>query len=96
MNPPPDLSKLSHVDKDALILALMAKLEAAEQRIAALEVQVAALTQPPKTPGNSSTPPSKCQNEDRPTPGGKRPPRKSRTGVGRTVHPDPAGSSRPG
>ena len=67
----------------------MAQLAAAEQRIAALEARVAALTQPPKTPGNSSTPPSKGQKEDRPTSDGKRPPRKSRPGVGRTLHPDP-------
>jgi transposase len=89
VSPAPDLSKLSHADKDALILALMAQLAAAAQRIAALEAQVAALTQPPKGPGNSSTPPSKGQKEDRPTPDGKRPPRKSRPGVGRALHPNP-------
>jgi len=89
VTPPPDLSKLSSAGKDALILALMAQLAAAQQRIAALEAQVAALTQPPKGPGNSPPTPSKGQKEDRPTPDGKRPPRKSRPGVDRALHPNP-------
>ena len=54
----PDLSQLSHAEKDALIQTLWQRLEAAEQRIAELEVK---LGQPPKTPGNSSLPPSQGQ-----------------------------------
>jgi len=53
---PPDLSQLSHAEKDALILALWQRLEAAERRIAELEAKLA---EPPKTPDNSSLPPSK-------------------------------------
>jgi hypothetical protein len=41
----PDLSQLSHAEKDALIQTLWQRLEAAEQRIAELEVK---LGQPPK------------------------------------------------
>ena len=52
----PDVSQLSHAEKDALILALWQRLEAAERRIAELEAKLA---EPPKTPNNSSLPPSK-------------------------------------
>jgi hypothetical protein len=93
---PPDLSKLSHADKDRLILALIAQLAAAretmatqETRIAALEARIEELTRPPKTPDNSSKPPSQGQKQDRAGPGADRPPRKSRPGVGRTLHPNP-------
>ena len=41
----------------------------------------------PKTPDNSSLPPSKGQKPDRPT--GDKPPRKSRPGVGRALEPNP-------
>jgi len=58
----PDLSQLSHAEKDALILALWQRLEAAERRIAALEARLA---EPPKTPDNSSLPPSKGQKPNR-------------------------------
>ena len=37
----PDLSQLSHAEKDALILALWQRLEAAERRIAELEARLA-------------------------------------------------------
>jgi transposase len=36
----PDLSRLSHAEKDALILALWHRLEAAERRIAELEAKL--------------------------------------------------------
>jgi transposase len=85
---PADLSKLNHSEKDALILALLAQLASAHEKIAALEARVGELTQPPKTPDNSSKPPSKGQKPDRPG-GEARPPRKSRPGVGRTLHPNP-------
>jgi transposase len=92
---PPDLSTLSHAEKDTLILALLAQLAAAHERIAAqdarilaLEARLDELTRPPKTPDNSSKPPSQGQKQDRPSPT-DRPVRKSRPGVGRTLHPDP-------
>jgi transposase len=92
---PPDLTKLSHAEKDALILALLARLAAADERIAAqnariatLEARLNELTRPPKTPDNSSKPPSQGQKQNRPE-GESRPPRKSRPGVGRTLHPNP-------
>jgi hypothetical protein len=49
MTPPPDLSRLTEAEKDALILALWA-------RVAELEAR---LNAPPKTPDNSSLPPSR-------------------------------------
>ena len=88
MTQPPNLSKLSHAEKDALILALFAQLNAAHERIAALEARLNELTQPPKTPDNSSKPPSQGQKQNRPD-GEPRPPRKSRPGVGRALHPNP-------
>jgi transposase len=54
----PDLSQLRHAEKDALILALWQRLEAAERRIAELEAKLA---EPAKTPNNSSLPPSRGQ-----------------------------------
>ena len=95
MIPPADLRQLSHTAKDALILALSAQLTAAQQliasqtaRIADLEARLDELTRPPKTPDNSSKPPSQGQKQDRPAPDA-RPARKSRPGVGRTLHPNP-------
>ena len=92
---PPDLTRLSHAEKDALILALFAQLDAAHERsaaqdarIAALEARLNELTKPPKTPDNSSKPPSQGQKQNRPD-GEARPPRKSRPGVGRALHPNP-------
>ena len=46
MTSSPNLSKLSDAGKDALILALMAHLAAAQQRIAALEAQPVARLRP--------------------------------------------------
>jgi transposase len=100
---PPDLITLSHAEKDSLIAALTARLAVADARIAARDAQIAAqdariaalearldeLTRPPKTPGNSSTPPSRGQKQDKPASDAARPPRKSRPGVGRTLHPNP-------
>ena len=77
MPTPPDLDRLSHAEKDALILALIAQLEAAQQQIAVLRARVDELTCPAKTPDNSSKPPSQGQKENRPPPGDARPARKS-------------------
>ena len=57
----PDLNHLSHAEKDALIRALWQRLDAAERRIAELEAK---LGEPPKTPDNSSLPPSKGQKAE--------------------------------
>jgi transposase len=59
----PNLNHLSHAEKDALIRALWQRLEAAERRIAELEARLA---EPGKTPDNSSLPPSKGQQPNRP------------------------------
>ncbi len=60
MTSPPDLSRLSHAEKDTLILALFAQLAAAHDRIVAqdarilaLEARLDELTRPSKTPDNS-------------------------------------------
>ena len=92
----PTPAQLSHLEKDALIAALTARLALADAciasqdaRITALEAQLNELARPPKTPGNSSKPPSQGPKQDRPAPATDRPPRKSRPGVGRTLHPNP-------
>src|SRR3954453_10388089 len=77
MRPPPDLSRLTEAEKDALILTLWG-------RVAELEAR---LNAPPKTPGNSSLPPSKGRKADRPEKA--RPPGPRRGSLGR------AGGGRP-
>src|SRR4030095_10015371 len=58
----PDLSRLSHDEKDALILALWAQVQLLTARVAELEAKLGV---PPKTPDNSSVPPSKGQKPNR-------------------------------
>ena len=85
-----DLSKLAVAEKDDLILTLLplvGQLEVALVCIAELEKLLAAFERPPKTPDNSSLPPSKGQKADRPA--GDKPPRKSRPGFGRALEPNP-------
>jgi transposase len=60
---PPNLSNLSHAEKDALILALWAQVQVLMARVAELEAK---LGEPPKTPDNSSLPPSKGQKANLP------------------------------
>ncbi|MGH7418928.1 MAG: IS66 family transposase, partial [Candidatus Rokuibacteriota bacterium] len=73
------------------MLALWGRVQELTARLAALEAENAALRQqlklPPKTPGNSSTPPSRGQisNGDR-TP---RAPGQAHAGAHRPLHPDP-------
>ena len=78
----PTSAQLSHPEKDALIAALTARLVLADERIAAQAAHIAAqdarisalearldeLTRPPKTPGNSSKPPSQGQKQNLPAP----------------------------
>ena len=65
----PDLSQLNQTDKDALIVALWQSLEATQRRLEAAERRIAELEaklgDPPKTPDNSSLPPSKGQKSNR-------------------------------
>jgi len=80
----PDLSLLSHDQKDALITALMAQVAALTARVAELEAK---LGLPPKTPDNSSLPPSKGQKASAPA----KPKAKANlhAGAHRPLHPDP-------
>lgn len=59
----PDLSSLTPAQKDALILALWAQVRALTARVAELEAKLGA---PPKTPDNSSLPPSHGRKANRP------------------------------
>jgi transposase len=80
----PDLSLLSHDQKDALITALMAQVAALTARVAELEAK---LGLPPKTPDNSSLPPSKGQKASAPSkPKAKANPH---AGAHRPLHPNP-------
>jgi transposase len=84
MTPPPDLRSLDPSDKDALIAALLARVEQLSARVAELEAK---LGLPPKTPDNSSTPPSqgrKASGEATNKPKGK-----PHAGAHRPLHPKP-------
>jgi transposase len=79
MSPPPDFSALTSEQKDALIATLLARLEALEKENAVLREK---LKLPPKTPDNSSLPPSRghkksgeasSEPKGRPHPGAHRP-----------------------
>jgi transposase len=84
---PPDLSGLSHTEKDALILRLAALADALTKRVAELEAR---LGQPPKTPDNSSTPPSRAPKAAvTAAPIGPKRRRKGRKGAFRALHPAP-------
>lgn len=90
MTPEIDLSKLTVAEKDALILSLLplvGQLETALARVAELEKRLGKFERPPKTPDNSSLPPSKGQKPERPA--GDKKPRKSRPGVGRALEANP-------
>jgi transposase len=65
----PDLSCLSHAEKDALIRVLWAQVQALTTRVAELEAQLGGV---PKTPDNSSVPPSQGKKANR----GNKPKRK--------------------
>jgi transposase len=80
-----DLSKLSHAEKDDLILSLLplvGQLEAALARITELEQRLAVFERPPKTPDNSSLPPSAGPKCDRPA-GDKLPARAAQASAAR-------------
>ncbi len=93
----PDLSHLTHEEKDALIRALWAQVQALTARVAELEARLRA---PPKTPANSSLPPSKGQKPNRPEKAkrhGPRPGSVGRMGGGRPLAetPDEIVSAKP-
>lgn len=84
----PDLSTLSHAEKDALIIALWQQVEALSKRVAELEAR---LGDPPKSSSNSSQPPSRDRKSNRPPrpPGARREASVGRAGGGRLLHPEP-------
>src|SRR5919199_3990508 len=92
-----DLSSLSHAEKDALIHALWAQVQALTARVAELEAKLGV---PPKTPDNSSMPPSqgeKANRGDQPARSGPRQGSLGRKGGGRRLceAPDETVTARP-
>jgi transposase len=87
----PDFQRLSPSEKDDLIATLLAQLEALTARVTTLEAENAKLHEqlklPPKTPHNSSKPPSQGHkpNGD----GQAKPKSKVHAGAHRPLHPDP-------
>ena len=93
----PDLSYLSHDEKNALIRALWAQVQTLTARVAELEAKLAV---PPKTPDNSSLPPShgkKPARDDKPKRQGPRQGSLGRKGGGRPLaaNPDETITARP-
>lgn len=86
---------LERLSKDELIalvvslLPLVPQVDALTQRIAALEARIDELTRPPKTPDNSSMPPSRGRRANAMRPGKEERRRNGRPGVARALHPDP-------
>ncbi len=93
----PDLSQLTHDEKDALIRALWAQVQALTARVAELEAKLGTL---PKTPDNSSLPPSQGKKPNRAAKAPRRGPRPGslgRIGGGRALAetPDEIVSAKP-
>jgi transposase len=93
----PNLSFLSHDKKDALIRALWAQVQALTARVTELEARLGG---PPKTPDNSSVPPSQGQKSNRADKAKREGPRKGslgRKGGGRALvaNPDETVIARP-
>jgi len=91
MTQPPDPSTLSPTEKDALIAALLARIDALTQEVAALRAENAALRaklgEPPKTPDNSSLPPSQGHKPGGASGGAAK--AKPHAGAHRPLHPSP-------
>jgi len=92
----PDLSRLSHDEKDALIRALWAQIQALTAQVQTLTARVseleAKLGVPPKTPDNSSVPPAqgkKPNRDDKPKRQGPRQGSLGRQGGGRALAASP-------
>ncbi len=87
--PLPDLTTLSHEQKDALIVALWEQVVSLTARLTALEQKQ---NEPPKTPDNSSVPPSKGQKANRSDTATRSGPRQGslgRKGGGRSLMQEP-------
>jgi transposase len=85
MPPPLDPSSLDPAQKEALIVSLMAQVEALTKRVEEFEAR---LKGPPKTPDDSSLPPSRGQKAS--AGAGKSKPRtKPHEGAARALHPAP-------
>ncbi len=85
----PDLSRLTYEEKDALILALWAQVQALAAQVAELEAK---LNVSPKTPDNSSLPPSQGKKPNRTAKVARRGPRPGslgRMGGGRALTENP-------
>ena len=82
---PESLDSLSKDELKTLVLALLEQNAALTARVAALEARLAV---PPKTPDNSSVPPSRGQKANRPEPPARKG-RKGRPGVARALSPNP-------
>lgn len=83
----PEFSKLSSEEKDLLIQSLLVRLADLEAENKALREQLQKLQKPPKTPDNSSKPPSQGQKASQDsTPRAKRKPHR---GNHRALHPHP-------
>lgn len=100
----PDLKPLSHDEKDALIRALWAQVQALTRQVEVLTARVAELearlAAPPKTPDNSSLPPSagqKASRGEKPKRSGPRQGSLGRKGGGRALveSPDETVIARP-
>jgi transposase len=93
----PDISRLSHDEKDALILALWAQVQLLTAGVAELEAKLGV---PPKTPDNSSVPPSQGKKPNRAKKVKRSGPRQGslgRTGGGRALaaNPDEVVTAKP-
>lgn len=89
MMPPPNLRTLTEAEKDALSLTLWAQVQSLTARVAELEAR---LSQPPRTPGNSSLPPAKGHKANRPEKAKRAGPRQGslgRAGGGRPLAEEP-------
>jgi transposase len=85
----PNLANLSHAEKDALIHALWAQVQALTARVEELEARLGG---PPKNSDNSSQPPSRDQKVDRPAKPKRQGPRQGsigRKGGGRMLAENP-------
>jgi len=91
--PPETLDSLDKDSLKLLVVELLAQNKALKEQISVLLVRIAGLEarngQPPKTPTNSSVPPSKGQKANRPEAPAQKKGRKGRPGVARALCPDP-------
>jgi len=91
MTPPPDLRSLDSPEKDALIVALIARIDALVAENTALRTRLTELEAkhglPPEKPNNSSTPPS--QGRKASDDAASKPKGKPHAGAHRPLHPNP-------